>query len=67
MGNRPLRERIRALDERIREHRAKIAKEQTLPQPDMGLIRHWQREIRAFTVHLQRLEDRMAKRRRRGR
>lgn len=67
MGNRKTRERIQAMHERIEEHHAKIAKEQEMSRPDRGLIRHWQSEIRAFTIQMQRLEDRLTRRRRRGR
>jgi hypothetical protein len=67
MGNRKIRERMESLMQRIDEHRAKIAKEQEQSNPNVGLMRHWEREIRAFSVQLQRYEARLNQRKRRGR
>jgi hypothetical protein len=36
-------------------------------EPDEGVINHWEREIEAFTIRVRRLEDRLARQRRRGR
>jgi len=58
---------MRTLRQRITEHQEKIRQEQLLAKPDEGLIRHWQQEIRAFTIQVERLENRIAQRRRRGR
>jgi predicted nucleic acid-binding Zn-ribbon protein len=62
MGNRNIRKAIRSLQERIREHRAKIADE----PPNSPLVAHWEREIRAWEERVQRLEDRLAHRTHRG-
>lgn len=67
MGNRKIRERMESLMQRIDEHRVKIAREQTESSPNVGLIRHWEREIRAFSIQLQRYETRLKQRRRCGR
>jgi hypothetical protein len=67
MGNRKARKRIARLYQRIDQHEAKIAKEQADHQPDFGLIKHWRREIRAFTVQAQRYEARLDQQKRRGR
>jgi hypothetical protein len=50
MGNRALKRRIASLRERIVEHEEKIAGERMQSRPDLGLIKHWQIEIDAFTV-----------------
>lgn len=39
---------MHTLDERIREHEAKILVERELDRPNEGRIRHWTAEIRAF-------------------
>lgn len=67
MSNRPIRKAIQSLRRRILEHQDKIEREQAKPKPDHGLIAHWESEIHAFTTRLQRLEARLARRRRRGR
>ena len=45
----------------------KIQRERMKLEPDEGLIAHWQSEIDAFALRLHRLEDRLARRVRRGR
>jgi hypothetical protein len=67
MGNRQLRLAIQGLREQIDLHREKIALEQAKPHPNDRLIRHWEQEITAFTGRLERLESRLAAKRRRGR
>lgn len=67
MGNRALRRTIQALRIRIEEHLAKIEREQRKPDPDLGLIAHWMREVEAFAGRTRRLEDRLERQRRRGR
>ena len=57
---------MRSLRKQIAEHQEKIRQEQGSDNPHVGLIRHWQQEIRAFTIQLERLENRIARRRRRG-
>lgn len=48
-------------------HEQKIALERLKPEPNEGVIGHWEREIEEFTIRVHRLEDRLAQRRRRGR
>jgi hypothetical protein len=67
MGNRKVRERMESLIQRIDEHRAKIVRQHAQTHPNVGLIRHWEREIRAFSVQIQRYEARLKQRKRRGR
>jgi predicted FMN-binding regulatory protein PaiB len=57
---------MRSLHKQIAEHHEKIMQEQGSDNPQVGLIHHWQQEIRAFTIQLERLENRIARRRRRG-
>jgi len=54
MGNRALKRRIASLRQRIVEHEDKIAAERMHSRPDRGLIKHWQIEIDAFNVSLER-------------
>ncbi|GAB4421998.1 MAG: hypothetical protein Fur0044_19790 [Anaerolineae bacterium] len=67
MGNRAIRKSIQSLRQRIIEHLEKVERERVKPEPDLGLINHWQSEIETFTTRLRRLEDRLAQRQRRGR
>jgi len=62
MGNRNIRKAIRSLQARVREHRAKIANEPS----DSPLITYWEREILAWGKRIERLENRLARRTRRG-
>ncbi len=59
MGNRSLKRRIASLQLRIEEHEAKISVELEQKKPDQGLITHWQVEIEAFTVSIQRALKRL--------
>ncbi len=67
MGNRQIRLAIQGLRNQIDSHLDKINFERTKPEPNEEVIRHWQQEIDAFTERLERLEARLAARRRRGR
>lgn len=67
MGNRNLRKAIQSLQDQIKVHHDKIALEQQSPKPNWGVIAHWESEIRAFQMRLNRLETRLEQRRRRGR
>lgn len=58
---------MESLIQRINEHRAKIVWQQAQTHPNVGLIRHWEREIRAFSVQIQRYEACLNQRKRRGR
>jgi DNA repair exonuclease SbcCD ATPase subunit len=59
MGKKELRKKMRTLDERIREHEAKILVERELDQPNEGRIRHWEGEIRAFRSAIDRARKRL--------
>ena len=67
MGNRQVRLAIQGLRNQIDLHLDKINFEQTKPEPNEEMIRHWELEIGAFSERLERLEVRLAARRRRGR
>ena len=54
MGNRALKRRIASLRQRIVEHEEKIIAEQKQSCPDQSLIKHWQIEIDAFNISLER-------------
>jgi len=54
MGNRALQRRIASLRQRIVEHENKIITERKQQRPDEGLIKHWQVEIDAFNISLER-------------
>jgi hypothetical protein len=47
------------LDERIREHEAKILVERALGQPNEGRVRHWEAEILAFRSAIDRARRRL--------
>ena len=59
MGNRALKRRIASLRERIIEHEEKIAAELLRAHSDPGLIKHWQVEIDAFTISMERALKRL--------
>lgn len=59
MGNRALKRRIASLRERVVEHEEKIARELMQSQPDQGLIKHWQVEIDAFHISIERALKRL--------
>ena len=59
MGKRRYRRKKASLEGRIQEHREKIAREQQKPTPDLGLIRHWEREIEAFRAGIQSAQKRL--------
>lgn len=67
MGNRQIRLAIIGLREQIDLHWEKIALEQAKPYPSENAIRHWEHEIATFTERMERLESRLAAKRRRGR
>ena len=51
--------RIQSLQQQIDEHKEKIVQEKQNPNPDEGLIQHWQREITAFMKSIERVEKRL--------
>ncbi|MEA5500586.1 hypothetical protein VB834_20410 [Limnoraphis robusta Tam1] len=48
MGKQNHRKAIQSLEKRIAEHQEKIRLELLKENPDRGLIKHWEKEIRAF-------------------
>jgi hypothetical protein len=61
MGKRRYREKVRSPQRRIREHRSKINRERLKSAPDEGLVRHWEREVRAFEDGIGRARRRMGR------
>lgn len=59
VGKRALKRRMESLQRQIDEHLAKIAQEKTKSFPDQGLIRHWEAEIAAFRVAVERAQKRL--------
>ncbi len=59
MGKKALRKRVESLLERVREHELKIRNEKSKSQPDYGLICHWETEIAAFNISIERAEKRL--------
>ena len=66
MGNRPTRRAIQGLRLQIAGHLQKIAEERIKAEPDDTLILHWQKELKAFSERLDRLEQRLSRQRQRG-
>lgn len=62
MGKRELQKKVRALEQRIREHGTKVLSERARPHPDQGRIRHWEAEIRAFRDGIDRARKRLGAR-----
>jgi hypothetical protein len=58
-----LRNRIRGLSIPLQEHLEKIALERSKPNPDEDLIQHWNKEVRAWQHEVQRLEQRLKRKR----
>lgn len=48
MGKQNYRKAIQSLEKRIAEHQEKIRLELSKENPDLGLIKHWTKEISAF-------------------
>ncbi len=47
------------LEREVRAHEAKIRRELKKKHPDLGLIRHWQKEIEAWRRQLERLRSKL--------
>jgi predicted RNase H-like nuclease (RuvC/YqgF family) len=63
-----LRNRIRGLSIPLQEHLETVsnlnrALERSKPNPDEGLITHWNKEVRAWQHEIQRLEQRLKRKR----
>ncbi|MEB3182553.1 MAG: hypothetical protein VKL59_26485 [Nostocaceae cyanobacterium] len=59
MGKKNHKKAIRSLTQRIAEHQEKIRLESEKDFPDEGLIRHWQKEIRAFEKGIKQARKRL--------
>lgn len=59
MGKRALRKRVESLLKRIEEHKLKIQIEDAKEITDYGLIRHWQAEIEAFEISIEKARKRL--------
>ena len=63
MSKKGKRKGIKTLRSNIREHQQKIANEKNKPVPDIGSIRHWEREIRTFENNVLKQERQLKRRR----
>jgi len=63
LGKKEKRKGIETLKSNIREHQQKIADEKNYPVPNEGLIKHWEREIRAFENDILKRERQLRRRR----
>lgn len=61
MGKKNHRKTIDSLNRRITEHREKIRLEYKKERPDLGLIQHWEKEIRAFEKGIQQALKRLGR------
>ncbi|BAY94422.1 MULTISPECIES: hypothetical protein [unclassified Tolypothrix] len=59
MGKKHHKKAIDSLTQRIIEHREKIRLELGKDFPDEGLIRHWEKEIRAFEKAIEQARKRL--------
>ena len=59
MDKKRFRKLIQSLQQQIDEHEEKIVQEKQNPDPDEGLIQHWQKEIKAFKKSIERAEKRL--------
>ena len=55
---------IESLKSQIREHQQKITEEKDKPIPNIGRIKHWEKELRAFENNILKLEQQLKRRRR---
>ncbi len=62
MGKKNHKKAIQSLEKRIIEHKAKIELELSNENPDLGLINHWQTEIRVFEKGIKQALKRLGKR-----
>jgi len=59
MGKKHHKKAIDSLTRRIVQHQEKIRLESAKDFPDEGLIRHWEKEIRAFEKAIQQARKRL--------
>ncbi|BAW01293.1 hypothetical protein TTMY_0889 [Thermus thermophilus] len=56
------KEVLAQLEARIEEHWRKIREEEARPQPNWGVIAHWEREIRSWERRRERILRRLGRR-----
>ena len=61
MGKSHFRKAISSLESRIIEHQEKIILELEKEHPDQGLIKHWEKEIKAFEQGIKQALKRLEK------
>ncbi len=61
MGKSHFKKAILSLQGRIAEHQEKIRLELKKDYPDQGLIKHWQKEIKAFEKGIEQALKRLGK------
>ena len=61
MGNKRLKKKIESLNKQIKQHEDKIRRERMSRSPDEGMIKHWEVEITAFRVSIERIIRRFNK------
>lgn len=61
MGKRNHLKAIHSLQKRIDEHVEKIRLEGQRERPDLGLIHHWEKEIRAFEKGIKQARKRLGR------
>ncbi len=61
MGKKNHKKAIQSLKKRIIEHQNKIKTEFSKENPDLGLIKHWEMEIKAFEKGIQQAYKRLGK------
>jgi peptidoglycan hydrolase CwlO-like protein len=61
VSQRSLKKRIQSLEHQIKIHEQKIREEKHNPIPDVGLIKHWQKEIETFKANIDRAKKRLRK------
>lgn len=59
--NKKLRRHRATLVRRFDEHRDKVEEEESKSAPDFGLIKHWQKEMRAFQDRISEIERKLKK------
>ncbi|PZV11040.1 MAG: hypothetical protein DCF20_20265 [Pseudanabaena sp.] len=59
MGKKNHEKSINSLKQRIIEHQQKIDIELLKDYPDLGLTCHWQKEIRAFELGIEKAQKRL--------
>lgn len=61
MGNKRLKKKIESLNIQIKQHEDKIKRERISSSPDEGMIKHWEMEITAFRIGIERIIRRFNK------